>query len=175
MKVPEGAVADSFAITFKYKKNGKLLEFDANHFPEDFDDSYEYVDRYDKLVRKGNATPAISDFNLQTLSGNDTTEALFNAPEYVLVFAQNFDHWQKQQEEFNTMKSACAQKNIPLFIVTSSPDAARKVMDVAHILRCDNTVIRTAARVNPTYFLMHNATIVDKQSYKNISEIIPRL
>jgi uncharacterized membrane protein YphA (DoxX/SURF4 family) len=175
MKVPEGAVPDSFAITFKYKKNGKILEFDADHFPEDFDDSYEYVDRFDKLVRKGNATPAISDFNLETLSGNDTTQALFETPEYVLVFAQNFANWQKQVDEYNKLKSVCEQKNIPVFIVTSSPDAAKNIVDHAHILRCDNTVIRTAARVNPTYVLMQKANIIAKESYKNVDRLINKL
>jgi len=53
MKVPKGAAADSFAITFKYKKNGKEIEFDQNNFPADFDSTYEYIDRYDKLIKKG--------------------------------------------------------------------------------------------------------------------------
>ena len=175
MKVPEGAVPDSFAITFKYKKNGKILEFDADHFPEDFDDSYEYIDRFDKLVRKGNATPAISDFNLETLSGNDTTQALLETPEYVLVFTQNFINWQKQEDEFNKLKSVCEQKNVPVFIVTSSPDAAKNIADDAHILRCDNTVIRTAARANPTYMLMQEANIIAKESYKNVDKLINKL
>lgn len=175
MRVPEGAVPDSFAITFKYKKNGKVLEFDADHFPEDFDDSYEYIDRFDKLVRKGNATPAISDFNLETLDGNDTTQALFETPEYVLVFAQNFVNWQNQLDEYNKLKSACEKKNIPVFIVTSSPDAAKNRVNEAYILRCDNTVIRTAARAKPTYMLMQKVNIVAKESYKNVDRIINKL
>ena len=40
---------------------------------------------------------------------------------------------------------------------------------------CDGTVIKTAARVNPTYFVMKGADIIDKFSYvdlnKNISSI----
>ena len=73
MKVPPGAIPDSTVISFVYEKNGKQVEFTADKFPADFDDSYKFVKRYDKLVRKGNAEPAIKDFNLMTLSGNDTT------------------------------------------------------------------------------------------------------
>jgi uncharacterized membrane protein YphA (DoxX/SURF4 family) len=64
MKVPAGAVSDSFEIVYQYKKNNQLVEFDANHFPNDFDSTYEYVNRTTKLIRKGNATPKIVDFTL---------------------------------------------------------------------------------------------------------------
>ncbi len=74
MKVPPGAVPDSTVITFVYDKQGKQVEFTADNFPADFDDSlYHFVKRYDKLVRKGNAEPAIKDFVLTSLSGTDST------------------------------------------------------------------------------------------------------
>jgi hypothetical protein len=45
------------------------LNFDQAHFPADFDSTYEYVDRHDKLVKKGNGLQAkIMDFSLQTFS-----------------------------------------------------------------------------------------------------------
>ena len=54
-------------------------------FPADYDEAtYKFVKRYDKVVRKGNAAPAIKDFSLQTLFGNDTTKALLNEDEYQL-------------------------------------------------------------------------------------------
>jgi len=53
MKLPTGAIPDSFALHFIYQKNGKELSFDQAHFPDDFDSSFIYVNRKDELVKKG--------------------------------------------------------------------------------------------------------------------------
>src|SRR5260221_3655744 len=66
IRAPPGAIPDSTVITMVYEKSGKKVEFGASQFPADFDDSYHFVSRYDKLVRKGNAEPAIKEFNLVT-------------------------------------------------------------------------------------------------------------
>lgn len=175
MKVPAGAVSDSFAITFKYKKNGKEIEFDQDHFPENFDSTYEYVDRYDKLVRQGTATPPITDFALQTKSGNDTTLAILSLPKYVLVMVQNFDRWNKQADEFEKVNTYCMAHGIPIFIVTPVPQQAMKLLPQANILRCDATVLKTAARVNSTYFVMQKGVIKRKVSYASKNEILKYL
>jgi uncharacterized membrane protein YphA (DoxX/SURF4 family) len=174
MQLPEGAVADSFAITFKYKKNGQIIEFDQNNFPTDFDDSYEYIDRYDKLVRKGTGLPAITDFSLTTLQGTDTTDALLNSNEtYILLFAKDFstiDKW--KNGTFGLLLDGAIRKNIPLYIVTADVSTAQKYFTGVTILSCDATVIKTAARVNPTYFLMHGAVVKDKLSYAYDSQLL---
>ncbi len=86
MKAPPGSIPDSTVITMQYEKNGKKVEFDASHFPADFDDSYHFVSRYDKLIRKGNAEPPIKDFNLLTGEGADTTQAVLTAKGYRIFF-----------------------------------------------------------------------------------------
>ncbi|MDR0794164.1 MAG: DoxX family protein [Chitinophagaceae bacterium] len=174
MKVPTGAVPDSFSVTFKYLKQGKIVEFDAQHFPQDFNDStYQYVERYDKLIRKGNATPAIEDFALKTMSGTDTTQDILNQPNlYVLAFIKDFDNWDKQKSVFEKIAASAKQKNKPLFVVTASPENAQKILPQGTIiLACDATVIKTAARVNATYFLMRGATVLKKHSYTDAEKI----
>lgn len=84
MKAPAGAIPDSTVITMVYQKNGKEIEFNASQFPADFDDSYKFIKRYDKLVRKGNAEPPIKDFTLMTLAGADTTQDVLAAKGYKL-------------------------------------------------------------------------------------------
>ena len=55
MKMPADAVPDSTVITFVYEKEGKEVEFTSDKFPADFNDSlYKFVNRYDKVIRKGN-------------------------------------------------------------------------------------------------------------------------
>ena len=177
MKLPAGAVPDSFVITFRYKKAGKNLEFDSEHFPADFDSSYELVDRYDKLVRKGNAVAPINDFSLQTISGNDTSSALFNQTNrYILVFVQNFANWSGQQNAFTQLTTAAASKQIPVFIVTPLPDDALiNTGGTVPILRTDATVLKTAARVNSTYFFMKGGVIAAKKSYADADAFISLL
>lgn len=178
MKTPPGAVTDSFAITFKYRKAGKEVEFDANNMPADMDDSYEYVDRYDKLVRKGNAVPPIEDFTLLSMSGADTTQAVLNQTNtYLMVLMQQFTNWNKAASDINKLITAATAKKIPVLIVTPAPAEAARLMDASKltILSCDATVVKTAARVVPTVFLMRGADILDKKSYRHTSSIISQL
>jgi len=171
MKVPPGAIPDSTVISFVYEKNGKQLEFTADKFPSDFDDSYKFIKRYDKLVRKGNAEPAIKDFNLITLSGNDTTQEILQAPGYtILLFAKEMPDvnpsWSKN---FGGIFTAKKIKNIPLYFVTANAEQVEAylgkngitVYDIS-ILKCDATAIKTAARVNPTLYLLKHGVIVNK-------------
>lgn len=175
MKVPDGAVSDSFALTFRYKKGGKELEFDQEHFPDDFDSTYEFVDRYDKLIRQGTATPPITDFALATVGGSDTTTAVLNGPNYVLVLVQNFTKWHKQADAFNVINTYCQTHGIPLFVVTPSPQQAQQMVPQSNILRCDATVLKTAARVNATYFVMEKSVIKKKVSYESKDKVIKYL
>lgn len=173
MKMPVGAVADSFAISFKYKRNGKIIEFDKNHFPDDFDSSYEYIDRYQKLVRQGNAVPPIIDFSLKTIAGTDTTVGILNQEhKYILLFAKDFSNVGKWREQFNAFLKTALQKNVPVYMVTADVEQAALLFKNVMILKCDGTVIKTAARVNPTYFTMRQANILNKVSYLDIRQVI---
>lgn len=179
MKVPAGSIPDSFAITFKYKKGDKIVEFGETSFPADFDSTYTYVDRYDKLVKKGNASPKIVDFSLQNTDGADTTLPILNQGNtYVMLFAKelaNLNDWQKSMQDVLAITKA---KNIPFYLVTSDKEKAVTAFGTnpdVHILICDATVIKTAARVTPTYFIMQQANIKEKRSYLDVEEIEKKL
>ena len=73
MKMPAGAIPDSSVITFVYQKGGKEIEFTSDKFPADFDSTYTFVRRYDKLLRKGNAEPPIKDFVVHRLKMEQTS------------------------------------------------------------------------------------------------------
>ncbi len=181
MQLPAGAVPDSFAFTFRYKTKGKFLEFDANNFPTDFNDSaYEFVDRYEKLIRKGSGLPPITEFSLQTINGADTTlSVLSQNNSYLMLMAINFSNYNKwYNKDFEKLINRLTDKHLPFFIVTSDKDKAVELFGnnrKINILICDGTAIKTAARVNPTYFIMHGAVIKDKYSYKDINEIMEKV
>ncbi|WP_447640518.1 MULTISPECIES: BT_3928 family protein [Chitinophagaceae] len=173
MELPKGAIPDSTVITFKYLHNGKNVEFDGDHFPADFNDStYEYVDRYDKVVRKGTAQAPISDFVLKTPSGEDTTKAVLSNPgKYVMVFTQNFNNWNRSA--FNSVLQASKAKGYSVFVISPNiSEAGNLLPSDVYKLSLDAVVLKTAARVNATYFLMQNAVVLDKKADEDVWKII---
>lgn len=179
MKIPAGAVQDSSVITFVYEKQGKEVEFTADKFPGDFDDSlYHFVKRYDKLVRQGNAVVAIKDFALGTISGNDTTQSILNTPGYrILVFTKGFEQnspgWLK---DFKNIYNTAMSKNIPLNFITNDYDNVvgwtkqAGLLGNLTILKCDFVAIKTAARANPTIYLLNQGNILNKWSYADFDK-----
>ncbi|HEX7692483.1 MAG TPA: BT_3928 family protein [Sediminibacterium sp.] len=177
MKTPQGAIPDSLSIMFTYEKNGKQLEFDQNTFPADFDSTYIFIDRRDKVVKKGNGLQAkIVDFTLMTLDGLDTTAELLGQPQpYILVFAKDFADVDVWMDGFRAIVRTAAEKQIPVMIVTADADRATQLFSDITILKCDATVIKTAARAVPTYFLMQKSTIIDKYSYADKNKVFSRI
>lgn len=176
MKIPPGAIPDSTVISFVYKKDGKEVEFTADAFPDDFDDSYEFVKRYDKVVREGNASPAIKDFALYTREENDTTKALLAEDKYQLFLflkdGYNTGNWTK---EMTAVMAAAQDKRINGYLVTNLQldDLRRELPDMLNLLtplRCDVVAIKTAARANPTLYLIKNGTILNKWGFADLQQ-----
>ncbi len=180
MKIPPGAQADSLAISFVYLHNGKQLEFTQDQFPQDFDDSYKFVKRYDKLIRKGNAEPAIKDFDLVTTSGQDSTQEILQKKGYkVFLFAQDMaDERPAWNKAFSVIYALLRQKHIPVYLITANEQQASRfvelnaIADGLEVLKCDATAIKTAARANPTMYLLKQAVILDKWSHADLDSAI---
>jgi hypothetical protein len=178
MKPGPGSIPDKTIITFIYSKNGKNYAFNEDTLGVMKDlDSYTYVDRKEQLI-KGNGTDAkILDFSLETLNGNDSTQAVLNqAGNYVMLFVNDFSAYEEwHNKDFDAFMAKLKTRGLPFFMVTArKADAVEKLgtnPDV-HILLCDGTAVKTAARVNPTFLVMHGPVITGKYSYKNVSEII---
>lgn len=175
MKIPAGAIPDSTVIVFTYEKNGKESSFTTENFPADFDDSYKFVKREDKVVRKGTAVPAIRDFSLQTASGTDTTQALLTEPgTKIFLFLKDGYLPGKWIEEMDMIISEASQKNIKGFLVTNLDvaDNRQGFMPQLQTLKTDGTAIKTAARYNPTLFLIKDGTILKKWSAVDFREAL---
>lgn len=181
MKAPPGSIPDSTVITMVYEKNGRKVEFDASHFPKDFDDSYKFVSRYDKVVREGNAIPAIKDFVLITDAGTDTTQDVLTAKGYkIFEFVRELNESFASQE-FNILLTMAKAKKIPFYIITADYENVMprvQQMGIATdviVLKCDATAIKTAARADPTLYLLKNAVILGKWSYADLGKAIPAI
>lgn len=165
MKIPDGAVSDSVTIMMEFEKEGKKYFFDANNFPTDFDSTYVYIDRKEVVVSKGNGLKAgIGDFTLTTLSGLDTTQKIFKTPiPYVLVFAGYVD----SSIPWNEMIVKLREKYKLIYIVTADKAGAIQSLPGLNVLIGDITMIKTAARVWPTIFVMNGSTIMQKITYQD--------
>ena len=178
MKIPVGAIRDSTVISFVYQKQGRQVEFTADKFPDDFNDSlYTFVKRYDKLIRQGNAVVAIKDFALSTVNGNDTTQEILNAPGYaVLVFTKGIGEVHPSwSDEFKNIYTNINPKKIPLYFITNDFNNVSGWMDKAAInniiiLKCDYVAIKTAARADPTLYLLQQGKIINKWGYADFDK-----
>ena len=182
MKMPANAIPDSTVITFVYEKQGKNVEFTADQFPADFDSTYKFVSRYDKIVRKGvNNEPPIKGFVLNGMSDQDSTSIVLEQPFAILVYIDNFDiPLRKWEKDITDLKVAATEKEIPVYIVTSRIDEVIEELkgtplsDI-QIFKSDNTAIRTAARTSPCIYLLGKGTILDKWSYHGTGNAIKRI
>lgn len=165
MASPKGAIADSVTLMMEFEKGGKKYFFDANNFPSDFDSTYVYIDRKEVIVSKGNGLKAdIGDFTLTTMSGLDTTQKIFITPiPYVLVFAGYID----SSIPWNDMISKLREKYKIIYIVTADKAGAIQSLPGVNVLIGDITMIKTAARVWPTIFVMNGSTIMQKVTYQD--------
>lgn len=175
MQPPPGSIPDSVVITMVYLKDGKEVEFTADRFPDDFDDSYKFQRRSQKVVRKGNATPPIQDFILKDSSGIDQTQAFFNLPgKKVLFFVRNVPgDIMDNAAALKAVYEAAQQQNATVSAITSMPQETREALNKifegrpVNYLTLDAVVIKTASRSSMTIYVMENATVVNKWSYED--------
>jgi len=183
MKPSTGAIPDSSVIRFVYEKNHKTMEYTADELPADLDSSYTFIKRYDKLIRKGNAEPEIKDFSLISSSGNDSTVQILGRPGYQMMlisrsFPQNPQAWDKT---FLLLYTLAKSKNIPVILVTSNRTEGENwliknaLSNDIPVFGCDATAVKTAARADPTLYLLKKASILDKWSYANLDMAIPSI
>lgn len=169
MKIPANAIPDSFAIRFIYEKNGQQHAFSPAELPDDLD-TYTFVERKDELVRKGNAEPAIKGFSLNTTDNQDITESILQHPGYVLLLFVN----DREDDVMKSLKGSDFEKALnhahqekhPVYIVSNtSENVSNHLKEMGwpyQVLKLDFTAFRTAARVNPTLYLLNKGTVVNK-------------
>ena len=192
MKMPANAVPDSIVMTFVYDRQGQKVEFTADKFPDDFNDSlYKFINRYDKLVRKGkNNEPPIKGFSLTSANSvdssgnttiNDSTQVILSQPNSLLLFNTNLPEknpgW---KDDLLAVYSEASKKGIPFYFISTNRDSASTIFsqmgfkDII-VLSCDFTAIRTAARANPTLYYMKQGIVAGKWSYANFDEALEAL
>lgn len=186
-QIPPGSVPDSFSSVMIYK-NTKTNQ--TQDIPSDSLMSYQhiwedtvnwvFVDRTDKLVRKGNAEPPIKDFKLTDFEGNDHTEEILKTPGNVYLF---FVRPQKlrsdNMERLVKLARQAQQAGIPFYVLYSgTQDEANAFsqkwnMTGLDFLRIDGIASKTGMRSNPGLMLIKDGTVQHKWSFRDYPAAVP--
>ena len=180
MLMPANAIPDSVVINYVYKKDGKEVSFTADAFPDDFDDStYLFIKRDEIVVRAGkNNTPPIKGFVLENENKEDQVPAIVAMPKVYLLFVEDeqtkMNRWKEKME---TLYQDMVAKNTPLYIVTANYATVKPLLQNSslknvQLLQGDRVMIRTAARANPTLYLIEKGTIMNKWSSANFNDVL---
>ena len=173
MEIPEGAPQDSVVMLFKYKKDGQEYEFAMDEFPKDLN-TYEFVDRIDKVVKEG-YVPPIHDFTMVDEDGIDQHEEILNAEgfKFLLVAYDLSKTCMEVQEDLNTFALSAEKDGIPFYGMTgSTPDETSDFRHANNVMftyyGCDATTLKTIIRANPGLVLLNGARIVGKWHHNDI-------
>lgn len=174
MKLPPGATPDVFEMVFIYEKDGQKKEFTADNYPWS-DSTWKFVDRKDKLIKKGNAEPAIKDFILTDLDGVNQTQAILSETKPVYLFlVQNVQKagsgW---DEKIKALQNKWKNQEVVIYGVTASTKEEIAAFKQQHglefpFVQMDGVAIKTAGRSNPCLMLLDKGTIKGKWHYNDI-------
>ncbi|RPE08284.1 DoxX family protein [Chitinophaga lutea] len=174
MKAPPGSTPDVYETVMIYEKDGKKQEFTVDNYPWQ-DSTWKYVDRKDKLIKKGNAEPAIKDFILTDFDGNRQNDAVLKEtrPVYLLLVRDVSQSGYGWEDKVNALLKQAQEGKVVVFGVTSSNKSDVELFKAQHrvempFLQMDGTAIKTAGRSTPCLLLLNNATIKGKWHYNDI-------
>jgi uncharacterized membrane protein YphA (DoxX/SURF4 family) len=179
MLPPDNAIPDSTVMVFIYQKEGKTFEF-INDVPESVlnDSTYLFIDRKDKIVRKGNATPAITDLLFFDAEGNDMTGTVLSDNRLaVWMLVKSTEKFNQPTQEILNVNEICRKNNLPFYVIGAETSVAELSSQLpgSEPLVCDGVVVKTAARAIPVFFLVQDGDILEKEPLPNLSRIKNRL
>lgn len=161
MRLPPGAKSDSVVMTFIYEKAGERKELTMDQLSE-IDSTYKFVDRIDKMIRKGDE-PKIKDYRVSTENGEDVTQETFKGVKLLIIVQNVQKASEKSAEKIADLIRGLEGKAEPI-ILTSSPSAdidafRHQYQWAASFYFVDETVLKTMIRSNPGLTLWVNGTV----------------
>ena len=172
MKLPPNAVTDSIQMVFIYEKDGKQIELVPDQI-KTIDSTFKYVDRKDKVIREG-TKPAIHDFSITSISGDDLTEKILNySGYYFFLICEDLNKTNRDVfGKINDFSKLSKEAGIPVICLTASSDQIESFkketgLDIDFYLT-DGTQLKTMVRSNPGLMLLKKGTVVDMWHYHSI-------
>lgn len=169
---PEGAPSDQYTYEFVYERNGERKTFDMNNLP---DETWTYVERYEKLVSKG-YTPPITDFSLFVATSDVTKEILETPGLMIWILTPNWEEVNKSfAPSLNTLYSVAQSQGILLYGISSSTKSEegrwRNSTNTEYpLIFLDATTIKTIARAIPSVLFIKDGVIVAKLNARDLKQ-----
>ena len=173
-RIPANAIPDSTVIYFTYQKGNNIVKFPANNFPPDFSTTnYKFLNREDRLIRKGeNMEPPIKGFYLTGVTNIDSTDYVLGLPSTILIVVEKA----KDLIDNITVLDRLAYKEYypaaSVFIITAQFEETRNFLSTTRfagwpVFKCDLKAIQTAARTSPCVYLLSKGKVVRKKVAKD--------
>ena len=177
MKMPPGAVTDSFTTVLKYKnlKTGELKEFNQQNFPWQDTVNWKWDTTINKKIREGYKTP-IHDFSLTDLNGGDAdekhvkyTKKFLSNPDYsfflICYDLQKTENNQELMKKINSFYDECTKAQIDMIALSASVPATvdkfkHEQQALYDFYTVDETTLKTMIRSNPGLMLLKNGTVI---------------
>ncbi len=165
MKLPPGAVTDSTVMIFIYEKGGKKFEFTTAEIAN-LDSTYKFVDRIDKLVRRGDKPP-IHDFSIYNDEGDITQDVLNHEGYYFLLVCYDINKTEADvMSKVVAFAAECEKNKIPFIALSASDPSLVEKFRHEHqaafpFYMTDETTLKTMIRSNPGLMLLRKGTVVD--------------
>lgn len=128
----------------------------------------------EQMKSKPGQLPAIIGFSLSGMkTGKDSTDIILHQPKVIMLFIQQYENEKIWMNNFKAILLDAKQKNIPVYAASSDPETlseafARQKISVP-VFPVDFTLVRSAARTNPTLYILENGTIINKYSYRKFN------
>ena len=183
MQPPAGSVPDVYETTYQLKNirtGAEKKVSDKVYLSSDIWKDTTWViqgDPVQRLVKKGNAVPAIQDFHVTDYEGNDYTESLLKEPGYNFLFFIRDVHTASARNiaRLSSLAEKSQKNNVGFFVLSASPQDATEAFLKANNIRAqsfsiDATVCKTAIRSNPGLMLIKAGTVKGKWSDNDYPE-----
>ena len=178
MQPPPGSKPDVFQIMYelKHAKTGETRKMNDSVYLASgiWKDTLWSVqgEPTSELIFKGNATPAIMDFNVSDYDGVDYTATLLKEPGYNFIFFVKdvTKASTKNMDRLRKLFAKCEKSNVGFYLLSAnSKEQTEKFIKENNLniyyFVIDGTVCKTAMRSNPGLMLIKAGTVLGKWSY----------
>lgn len=176
MQIPPGAPQDSVIMEYIYEKDGAYHSFTLDNYPAG-DTTWTFVDRKERVVRKGYEAP-IHDFVLLHPAYGDITEEVLNNNAYTFLWiSHKLEKADRSAvQDFLHIERYAAARGYGFYALTASDqdiiDEWTYEYDIPFAFcTVDEITLKTMIRSNPGLMLIHNGQVLHKWAWRDLSTL----
>lgn len=164
MKTPD--IKPKIAYEFKDADSGETITTE-----EYLMDTTRYTYVSSEVLNEDEIKPAITDFSVTDTAGNDQTQTVLEGTNLVLVIKSLYDIKDLDFSKYRSSVGKLNRTNFKPIVLTSEmgiePFLKKNKLNYEYFF-VDEKVLKTMARNNPVIFLIKDATVLGKWSFKHI-------